>query len=353
MQSTAIPGFSMWSEWQPERNIFFNSYFIETPSGNLLVDPLPIGDALADAIVNRGGVAWIVVTNRDHERDTAAAAQRFGAKVAASEPEASLLSVRVDRKLAQDDTISGARVIALDGMKSPCEIALWFAQARTLVTGDALWGAPAGSLSLPPKVGDAATAVLSLRALRARKPLHLLVGDGAPIFFRAYDALNEFFEGRTDVFAGRVNLDEIVYGAVDETDPKEYQARAGEVGYVIGAAVMGYQSALLPPGTAFCPMHWHTVDEELFIVWDGTPLLRTPQAQTRLRRGDLVCLPANERGAHKILNDTNEPCTVIMVASNEKPDDSCFYPDSDKVLISAARRIVRSSPALQYYDGEG
>ena len=352
MQATIIPGFSIWSQWQRERDVFFNSHFIETPSGNLLVDPLTVDEATALEIEKRGGVAWIVVTNRDHERAAGEVAERFRAKIAASAAEAELLSVTVDRKLGAGDLIGGARVLPLAGMKSPQEIALYFREFSTVLVGDALWGAPAGSLSLPPKVGDAATAVLSLRALRGRRPKHLLVGDGVPIFHRAYEALNEFFEQRTDVFAGRINIDELFYTPIDESDPPQYRSQAAEIGYLIGASVMGYQSALLHPGTSFCPSHWHSVDEELFMVWDGTPLLRTPQGETRLRRGDFVCLPANERGAHKITNDTKSDCTVIMIASNELPNDACFYPDSEKVLISAKGIVVKSSPTLPYFDGE-
>jgi len=352
MQTTMIPGVSMWSQWQPDRNVFFNSHFVESPAGNLLVDPLALDESDERAIDERGGAAWIVMTNRDHERASKAASERFGAKIAATAPEAALLSVKVDRELRSGDEICNARVIALDGMKSPLELALWFRETRTILVGDALWGSPAGSLSLPPRVGDAKVAILSLRALRARKPKHVLVGDGMPIFERGYEALNEFLERRTEAFAGRLNMDELVYGPIDESDPPEYRSQSAEIGYVVGATVMGYQSARLSPGTSVCPTHWHTVDEELFVVWEGSPLLRTPQGETRLRRGDVVCFPANERGAHKLINDTEEHCVVLMVASNEKPDDACFYPDSDKLLVSAKSLIVRASPALDYYDGE-
>ena len=43
MQQTSS-GFAMWSVWQPDRNLFFNSYFLERADGNLAVDPLPLSD---------------------------------------------------------------------------------------------------------------------------------------------------------------------------------------------------------------------------------------------------------------------------------------------------------------------
>jgi hypothetical protein len=79
MQPTVLPGVAMWSAWQPERNLFFNSFFFELPDGNVAIDPLPLDSRDADEITARGGLAWIVVTNRDHERDA-----RAGAAIARS-----------------------------------------------------------------------------------------------------------------------------------------------------------------------------------------------------------------------------------------------------------------------------
>jgi uncharacterized cupin superfamily protein len=362
VQKSAIDGISSWSVWQPERGVFFNAHFIsgsgqervsggESASG-LLVDPLALSAGDAAEIERSGGVCWIVVTNRDHEREAAAAAERFGAKIAASAPEAELLHVKVDRTLADGDLICGARVIALDGMKSPQEIALAWDAKRTVLVGDAIWGAPAGSLSLPPNVGDPAAAVLSVRKLRARRPRHLLVGDGASVYFRAYEAINDLLEQRTEALTSRINIDEIAYGPVDPAEPAGFRSRCGEIGYLIGASVMGYQAALLPPGQAVCPQHWHTVDEELLLIWQGAPLLYTPAGETRLRRGDMVHFPVGERGAHRLHNDTDQECIVLLLASNEGAD-VCFYPDSKKLLVSPQGIMVRSEPELQYFDGEG
>ena len=352
MQQT-VNGFWMWSAWQPDRNLHFNSYFLTGDGGNLVVDPLPLSDADAAEIEAQGGVAWIVVTNRDHERATKELAERFGAKVACG-GDASLLRVPVDRVLADGEEIAGATVVSLDGLKTPGEIALWFPDRnRTLVVGDALWGTPAGVLRLMPddKLGDAPRAALSLRKLLALWPLHVLVGDGTPVFGRGLEALRACVEARDDAHVNVLNVDDLVF-SVDERDgPPGYRAEWAEIGLGLGASKLGYAATRLPPGESFCPMHWHTMEEELFIVWEGTPTLRTPRGSTKLRPGDFVAFPTNERGAHKLTNESDKPCTVIMIA-NDNEDDVCIYPDSDKVGISRIRRRLRGSPTLPYYDGE-
>ena len=46
MQATILSGVAMWSAWQPDRNLFFNSFFIEADGeadgANVAVDPLPL-----------------------------------------------------------------------------------------------------------------------------------------------------------------------------------------------------------------------------------------------------------------------------------------------------------------------
>jgi uncharacterized cupin superfamily protein len=351
MQRTCIDGVAMWSRWQADRGLFFNSYFVQGDDENLLVDPLPLDDEDAEQILSCGGATWIVVTNRDHERATGAAAERFGAKVAASEPDASEMSVRVERVLRDDDLIAGARVIGLDGLKTAGEVALWLRSRRTLIVGDALWGDPAGSARMLPdeKLGDPVHAVRSLCRLRVVYPRHLLVGDGTPIFDRAYEAINEYLETRADAHPNVTNLDELHYWKSSRSG--NYGGEDAEIGFLLGAEKLGYRATRLHPGDAFCPMHWHTAEEELFIVWDGTPTLETPHGSTLLRRGDLIAFPTREFGAHKLVNRSDAPATIVLIA-NTNHYDVCFYPDSKKLLVDATDTLVRAEPILDYYDGE-
>jgi uncharacterized cupin superfamily protein len=313
MQATIVPGVSMWSVWQPDRNFHFNSFFVTGADGNFVVDPLGGEETVFERIAAAGGIAWIVVTNRDHQRAASAFADRFGAKIAASEGDAPLLDVRVDRALHDGDELLGARVLAMRGLKTPGEIALVLPDRQTVIVGDALWGNPAGSLTLMPaaKLADPAAAILSLRALRAHHPRHVLVGDGACIFDHAMTALQRAFEAEPDAFVHRVNLDELAYESFDESDSAAKQA---EIGWLIGAERLGYRAVQLEPGSVYRPLHRHTIEEELFIVWAGTPSIRSEHATRRLRPGDFVAFPARREGAHQLLNDSDAAATVILIS---------------------------------------
>jgi len=200
MQKTVVSGTFLWSAWQPDRNIFFNSCFIETPEGNLIVDPLPLNESDAAEIDARGGAAWVIITNRDHQRDAENVARRFTAKIAASALDADEMSISVDRLLSDGDVIATARVIGLEGMKTPGEFALFFSDRSMVLAGDALWGDPAGSVRLMPdeKLADPVQAARSLGKVRALSPKHVLLGDGAPIFGGAFEAICACLDARGD-----------------------------------------------------------------------------------------------------------------------------------------------------------
>jgi uncharacterized cupin superfamily protein len=353
MQPTILPGVAMWSVWQPERNLFFNSFFIESPDGNVAIDPLPLEERDAAEIAARGGLAWIAITNRDHERAARALAQQFGAKLAASAGDAPLLAGPVDRVLHDGDEIAGGRVVTLDGLKTPGEFALDFKARRAVLVGDALWGSPAGALRLMPdeKLADPARAALSLRKLAALPFEHLLVGDGACIFGGARHVLWDALIARTDVYANKINRDEAIWNHWSGPTSSRYEAETFEIGDLIGADKLGYRLTLVPPGKASCPLHWHTAEEELCVVMRGAPILETPRGRVQLREGDYVAFRTQPLGGHKLVNETDAPCEILMVA-NTNPFDVCSYPDSRKVLIEATDLVLRDHPVLDYFDGE-
>jgi uncharacterized cupin superfamily protein/glyoxylase-like metal-dependent hydrolase (beta-lactamase superfamily II) len=354
MQQLLIPNVFMWSVWQPDRNVFFNSYLIRRDAGNVLIDPLAAPEEDLASIDAMGGVALIVITNRDHERKAREFALRFGARIAAGASDAPLLSGPVDLVLhAGDEPFEGARVIAFEGLKSPGEIALHLSAHKAAIVGDALWGDPAGTVRLLPdaKLLDPPKAVLSLRQLWALKLETLLVGDGAPIFHDADRVIGDYLQSRSDAYVNKINLDEIEPERFDDAGGK-YAAIEYEAGFPIGARRLGYNFVTLEPGARLCPMHSHALEEEVFIVWEGEPTIHTPRGEFECRRGDVIAFPVGDVGMHQLLNKSDKPCTVFALG-NAEPNEVAFYPDSNKVLVRSRKRLIlRAEPRVDYYDGE-
>jgi uncharacterized cupin superfamily protein/glyoxylase-like metal-dependent hydrolase (beta-lactamase superfamily II) len=350
MRQTVVSGVWSWSQWQPDRGLDFNSFFAEHAEGNLVVDPLePDEETLAE--LRARGVAAVLVTNRDHERASAAVAQATGAPVIASALDAPLLARPADRTVEPGEFLFGWRVVGFDGLKTPGEIALVDRKRNAAIVGDALWGKPAGALTIMPKVADVDRAALSLRALRAAHVDHLLVGDGACLFGNAFDAIGAALDARDGILVNRVNLDELRYARFPGDPPPFGGSEMAEIGWLLGARKMSYAAGRMKRGDHYCPYHWHTAEEELFVVMTGRPTLRTPRGTFALRPGDVVAFPANAGGAHRIWNDADEDAEVLMIASAD-PGDVCFYPDSQKCVVEATGTLVRDRPQLDYFDGE-
>ena len=349
-----IPGAWMWSAWQPDRGMTFNSYLFETADGNVAVDPLPLDEESLKWLAGRGGVKTIVLTNRDHRRDAQALRERFGSRVVAHAPEAPLFDIAIDGTFAGGESVfPGARAIALPHGKTAGEVALYLQKERAVVLGAAILGAPAGALSLLPdeKLADPDRLVLALRKIWALQPEALLLCDGQPIFSGADAALTALLDSRAGAELYRVNLAEIEYEP--DRDHERYQCDDGEIGLLIGARKLGYRVARIAAGKAFCPLHSHDREEEFFYILEGTPAIRTSRGTLQCRAGDFIAFPVGERGTHQLINNGPESCLVLMVGLNEE-NEVCFYPDSEKLLIDApgSHRIVRSVPLLEYFDGE-
>ncbi len=353
----AMPGVWMWSAWQSDRGMPFNSYAFESDGGCIAVDPLPLDDASLGEIAKLGGIRTIVVTNRDHVRAAPHLRERFGARLLASDLDAPLLGIPVDATFSHgDEVFPGAFALALRHGKSPGEIALHVPGAKAAVVGDALIGAPAGALSVLPdeKLEDRPAFVRELRRLWGLQLEALLLCDGQPLFANADAAIGALLEriGGADIH--RINLDELDYSIIR---PVKYGCVEGEIGLPIGARKIGYRVTRIPPGKAFSPLHWHVRAEEFFYVIEGRPSIRTLKGTFECRPGDFIAFPIGEAGAHQVLNAGSEPCLVLLAGMEEDAVEfeACFYPDSDKVGMwtTAGRlRMLRASPDLDYYDGE-
>lgn len=350
----ALAGIYQWSRWQPDRGMDFNSFLLVRPDGNVAVDPLPLdepGLAQLDAL---GGVSWIVLTNRDHQRATGVLRERYGARVLAGRTEAGLFTEPIDATFDDgEELLPGLVAIALEGAKTPGEVALELRASGAAIVGDAILGVPSGALSLLPdeKLADPQRLLLSLRRVWALRLNALLLCDGQPLYAGADEAIGALLESRGGPAVNRINLDELRYESRARGSSGRYRAQDAEIGNLIGARQLGYRVAVLPPGAWYCPMHSHQTEEELFYVIDGEPTIRTPRGSLRCRPGDFVAFARGERGAHQLRNESERPCTLFLLGV-EDAAAVVFYPESQKLGLRSPRLIVRSSPALEYFDGE-
>jgi uncharacterized cupin superfamily protein len=110
----------------------------------------------------------------------------------------------------------------------------------------------------------------------------------------------------------------------------------------------------LRPGQSQSPYHYEYAEEWLLVV-DGTIVVRAPDGEHTMERGDLVCFPPGPAGAHKLMNRSDSPARTLMFSSSHEPAVS-VYPDSDKIAVwpgnEADELIFRRNTSVPWSDGE-
>ena len=104
----------------------------------------------------------------------------------------------------------------------------------------------------------------------------------------------------------------------------------------------------LPPGAAVCPFHSHFAQWEMFVVLTGTGTVRTSEAHTEVKPGEVFYHPPG--APHQITNTGATDLKVLIIADNP-PMDAGYYPDSNKWYLRPPGKVFRLTD-VDYFDGE-
>jgi uncharacterized cupin superfamily protein len=70
----------------------------------------------------------------------------------------------------------------------------------------------------------------------------------------------------------------------------------------------------------FAAYHFHHGSEELLIVLNGRPTLKTSEGERQLAEGEVVHFPTGPDGAHGVRNDTDEPVRYVVAGIRVAPE---------------------------------
>jgi uncharacterized cupin superfamily protein len=104
-----------------------------------------------------------------------------------------------------------------------------------------------------------------------------------------------------------------------------------DVAHAVGSAATAMFVYDIAPGEASSPYHYE-YEEEWLLVVEGTLVLRAPDGEHTLERGDLVRFPPGPDGAHKVMNRSDAPARTLVFSSARMPAVS-VYTDSDKIAV--------------------
>lgn len=117
----------------------------------------------------------------------------------------------------------------------------------------------------------------------------------------------------------------------EESSQPGFSWKRARLGRQAGGDRLGASLYELPPGQATFPYHAHFANEEMLVVVDGCPSLRTADGWRELSPGEVISFKTGRGDAHQILNRSAEPVRVLLISEMNAPEIS-FYPDSNKIL---------------------
>jgi uncharacterized cupin superfamily protein len=104
-----------------------------------------------------------------------------------------------------------------------------------------------------------------------------------------------------------------------ERTPLGVNERLAHIGRRLGGELLGATMFEVEPGWASL-YHLHHANEELLLVVEGAPTIRTPAGERELRAGDMALFRRGASGTHAIANRSDAPVRFIVFSSMIDPD---------------------------------
>ncbi|MFL5844023.1 MAG: cupin domain-containing protein [Solirubrobacteraceae bacterium] len=133
-------------------------------------------------------------------------------------------------------------------------------------------------------------------------------------------------------------------GATDRDGYREeFRGLAGSAGSILA----GLNHGVLEAGQIPCPPHWHSMEEECFVILEGGGQVWLNDERHDVRPGHvLVCPPVGP--AHTLC--AGEAGMTYLVFGTRAVGDYCYYPRSKK--LNFGNGVIFHVEEADYFDGE-
>lgn len=149
------------------------------------------------------------------------------------------------------------------------------------------------------------------------------------------------------------NLRDLELDSDPRLEREGHRMRRKSLTHVVDSRHTGFSVYEIEPGQKGWTYHWEINREEWLFVIDGEVVIRTPEGDETLRRGDVTCFVAGPEGAHQVRNESAAPARFCM-PSSWNGFVAAVRPDSNTLLVAAEglRQIVPLDDSLEYWDRE-
>ncbi|RVT41955.1 cupin domain-containing protein [Sphingobium algorifonticola] len=99
-----------------------------------------------------------------------------------------------------------------------------------------------------------------------------------------------------------------------------------------GLTQFGANVETLMPGAVSALKHWHSAEDEMVYVLDGTVTVHEGERVTLLHPGDAAIFRAGDPVGHFLQNRSSAP-TRCLIVGTRAPVDRITYPDHDRICL--------------------
>ena len=126
----------------------------------------------------------------------------------------------------------------------------------------------------------------------------------------------------------------------------KYSCSSAEISSLWKTQKLGFHMQILDPKKFSCPYHLHHHEEELFLVFKGSAMVRQNDEFFKISEGDLILFKVGI--AHQFYNHTENPF-IFLALSNKEPNDVCEFPDSNKKWNRQEKKLFQNGVELDNY----
>lgn len=131
-------------------------------------------------------------------------------------------------------------------------------------------------------------------------------------------------------------------------DRAGYEGAERDLARAAGSAHSGLRHVVLRPGALSCPPHWHTAEEELFVVLEGSGEVLLGDDVLDVRAGHVLCRPPGTGVAHALRAGLDG--MTYLAYGTRVPGDLAHYPRSGKLDLGGG--ICVRAQVVDPWDGE-
>lgn len=123
------------------------------------------------------------------------------------------------------------------------------------------------------------------------------------------------------------------------------------IGDALGSEKFYVNIDYVKPGGKSVKYHFHSAQEEFFLIMKGTGILRMNGEEIPIKTGDVISKPAGKNIAHQFINNTSEILEILDVGTREK-DDVATYPDENIVFIRNKKLVFNLDDNIEEWTSE-